>query len=106
MLRKLYEKSFCPVVQCPSSAHMLVTTELVSENGVMVRKSMVRKFDVNEEFKAFSFRDFDIANLLAVGAYRETPIVMSQNGDFNAIDSVANLPVKPLNNQTNEATKH
>lgn len=106
MLSKLFEKSFCPFVECPSSERYLVTTELVSENGVMVRKSLVRKFDVTEEYKAFTFRDFDITNLLAVGAYKETPIVMSQNGDFSAIDSVANLPVKPVNSLGNEATKH
>lgn len=98
MIRRMYDRSLCVGEFVPNSITRLVMSEVVEENGVFVRKSLVKDYDINIDCGQFDYRDFNIQNLLQVGAYKERPIIMGRNSEFGVIDTVANLPLKPVEN--------
>ena len=96
MLRKLFDTNLCVGKFIPNSVTRVVSSEMIEENGVLIRKSFVKDFNVCEESKQFDYRDFNVQNLLQVGAYKENLVVMSANTEFNAVDLVSSLPVRPV----------
>lgn len=88
MFFELYSKKISPVkkVVLQSTYTKLQSSDAVS-NGVLCRTSEFKVFDNKDLLNQFHSSDFAIANLIAVGAYKESPVIMSNSSDMSVVDS-------------------
>lgn len=94
MLRKLYKRNCSCKVRVIDDTNLYYSSEQVLKDDSVVNVSVVKQSSVSKDYAKFSYRDFNLSALLSVGAYKESAVLMSENGMFNIVDSVASLPVK------------
>ena len=89
MLQQLYNEKIPRRSETLDPSRFVLTPVDSVENGVLVRKSEYQRHSVVEETKQFKYYDFSIQNLLAVGAYKESTVMMSKVSDLDNVDSFA-----------------
>lgn len=85
MLKDLYFKKLPRIeaVLCPSYMKLTPIDEV--SDGVLVRSSEFRSYNVEDNNKQFSFRDFEIGNIIAVGATNMLKPVSMANHDVAGV---------------------
>ena len=89
MLQQLYSNRIPRKSETLDPSRMVLSPVDVVQDGVLVRKSEYQRHSVAEETKQFKYYDFSIQNLLAVGAYKESSVMMSKVSDLDNVDSFA-----------------
>lgn len=93
-------KNPLPVVIVPfRNSYTKLSPKSVDNAGVVVRSSIFEESSTKESLNSFDFNDFQISNLIAIGAtdvLKET--YMSDTNSFDVIENVANS-LKSLNHE-------
>ena len=69
-----------------TSYYRLVSKD-VCEDGVIKSVSMMEEFDTAKTLADTDYNDYRVANLIAVGSFKGTPVVLSPNDNTTAVDA-------------------
>lgn len=90
MLYDLYQREMSRFDHPYQTTHMRLKTIDVEEQGILVKRSRFVEYNPADEDKQYKVSDFEIGNILAVGAFQMLKPVMMHNIDFagsaNAFD--------------------
>lgn len=90
MLKEIYERSNKRKSIPFETSYMRLKTVEIEENGVLVQRSRFVEYNPIDDDKQFKPSDFELGNILAVGAYQMLKPVMMHNIDYagsaNAFD--------------------
>lgn len=90
MLKEIYERDNSRKSLPYESSYMRLKTVDIEENGILVKRSRFVDYNPIDEDKQFKPSDFELGNILAVGAFQMLKPVMMSNIDYagsaNAFD--------------------
>lgn len=105
MIYSLFKKSLVRSFEEPTITKPLYLRHVQSaENGVMTRKSVFEVIDYDKLNSAFKHEDFQLDNIVSVGAlHMLKPVVMQSSSHFAVPDQFENVDISDLTSNVSES---
>lgn len=99
MFYELLTRKFEPAVASFDCTYRKLQSEQVSKNGVLTKKSVIKRFSSADVLNKFNADDFNLSNILSTGAFDMLkPTYMVDTNNLNVVDQVE----KTIKNIKNE----
>lgn len=104
MLKEIYERDNSRKSHAYETSYMRLKTVDVEENGILVKRSRFVDFCPTDEDKQIKSSDFELGNILAVGAFQMLKPVMMSNIDFAGSANAFDVLYQKLNEYEKSAS--